>query len=505
MLCMTGSRHQAPKAEVLALLLAVLATMLLPLTVNVDAHLDPPDDPALAVNVYLRSLELLQDEDDGVDGNAELIITWLVSHEAHGSAAGVITIDDFDWDVEQSRTLDAYLYGHVECSPLNRVMLDVQVAEDDTDLATTIVAGVAGAVGGVVAGFLTTGAAIAVGAAGGGSGLVSMFAGLNGVDDLGRAALTVTSPGTYRLRGQGFVAVLEVTVATMSGSACAQPEPVPAELPEGVDRSLDERLETGQRSFAALREAVQQSSTIGFEEGNPASLSNMDVATLRSELPRRILLGEVDPRVTIAVKMAADLSGGSRLSREALGDLYAARSLASAGEHALSLDSYEAAWILSLKTIFRVEAAPASGITVSVVDEDGRPVDNVAVDVYRGDQLVLSVKPEDGKVENVTLEPGEYMVSVKTRFLSTDVGLASATFNVEEDANLTVVVSSIIVPVKWIPALGNLMISLFFGLFSGQLAGRAVAGKKAGTRRAVGLAAGLAALVLSFVILQGLL
>ncbi len=492
--------------KVLALLLIVSGATLLPLTLNVEAHLDPPDDPALAVNVYLKSLELLQDEDDGIDGTAELIITWLVSHEAHDSAAGVITIDDFDWDVEQSRALDLYLYGHVECSPLNRLMLDIQVGEDDTDLATTIVAGVAGAVGSVVAAFLTSGTAVAVGAAGGGSGLISMFAGLNGMDDLGRAVLTVTSPGTYRLRGQGFVAVIEVTVATMGGSACAQPEPVPAELPEGVDRGLNERLEMGMRSFAVLEEAVQQSSMIGFEDGNPAGLSNVDITALRSELPRRILLGEVDPRVTIAVKMAADVSGGSPSSREALGSLYDARSLASAGDYLSSLNSYKAAWTLSLKTVFGDgRAVPAAGITVSVIDENGRPVDGIVVDMYQGDRLVLSARPEDGRVDNVTLEPGEYTVRVKTRFLGTDVDLASATLDAERVSNLTVVVSSIVVPVEWIPALGNLMVSLLLGLVSGQLAGKTMAGRDVKSRRIVGLATGMAVLTASFVLLQGLL
>ena len=494
------------KANVL-LVVVVLATVL-PLTMSVEGHLDPPSSPSLTVDVYLKNIRLLEDQDDGIDGNAELIIGWLVSHEAHGSRAGVVTIDDFNWDYEQSRDLNLHLYSHVECSPLNRIILDVQVKEDDSDAITTIIAGVGAAVGGVVAGVLTTGTAVVVGIAGGASGLVSLFASLNAVDDLGRALLTVTGPGTYKLRGQGFEATFEVTVSSRPNPACSPPQPAPAaSLPEGVDRSLEERVEQGRSSFDTLRDAVRRASTVGAEAGNPADLSNEEVEEMRSVLPRTILLDVVDPWITLVAKMAADTSGGSPASSEALGRLYEARSLASRGEFDLAIDSYEAAWMVSVKEIFGDcrYGGTVTGAMISVVDENRRPVKNVVVELYRGSDPVLSVEPEDGVVRNFALEPGAYQVRVKTKFLGMGVDVASATLNLEESTNLTVVVYSMLVPIEWIPALGNLVVALLLGAVSSQIAGRALSSRDERTRRIISIAAGLGVIIVSFTLLQGLL
>jgi hypothetical protein len=98
--------------------------------------LDPPGPPAIQVVVEVTGVATDQDEDDGIDDNAEIEIDFIVAHAGHVGAHGTDKrlSDDYDWDTYSGAIQGVgpvELYDHEECSPMNKITVSVVMEEDD--------------------------------------------------------------------------------------------------------------------------------------------------------------------------------------------------------------------------------------------------------------------------------------------------------------------------------------------------------------------------------------
>jgi hypothetical protein len=121
-----------PLPRLVAAVLVALVSAL-PLVAPSRAHFDPPGQP-IRVQVRATGVAPNQDEDDGPDGNAELSITYFVNHRGHQTEKGrTVLTTDYDWDERQRKLqpVDALLYEHLECSPMNEVKVFLRLWEDD--------------------------------------------------------------------------------------------------------------------------------------------------------------------------------------------------------------------------------------------------------------------------------------------------------------------------------------------------------------------------------------
>lgn len=445
-----------------------------------EADFDPPSNPPIQVDVTLKKITLQQDQDDGIDGNAEVVIGFTVAHTNHDNNAGSITIDDFNWDAGSSRDLNIAIYSHVECTKFTGVILTIQVVEDDSDIFATVTLTVVAVIAGIVATVASTGTAVVAAVVGGGSVLGALGFQLNSSEDLGQGSDSTTTAGTRTLKtrgsGGGTDIEYEVKLTTLSESNdCAgQPVRTASVIP---DSSM--RLEEGSAQFATLRETIGQASTITVEAGNPRGLTTTQMAGLQTEFPRALLQTLVDPWMTLIVKLGTDVGGENLVALDAIED---ARDAISAGDFLGAVDLYEQAWSVSLGRIFSsgVIGGPSS-VTIDVVDSlTGELPNNVVVEVLQGSVPVFSTVSSGGSAETI-LAPGTYSVSVKTRVFGFPINLASQQFSVVGPTHLTVTVSALFIPVNLIPNAAFAAVSLIPGLVVNSFSKRLL--RKRGFRR----------------------
>ncbi len=482
--------------------------------VQVYSHLDKPDNPPIYVKVYVESVGLFESWDDWFDGNAELIVLVAVDHHYHDNVGSVITIDDFNWDYERivevdgiegkERYLGKRIYQHIECSPMNDVTLSVVIKEDDSDTATTIISGVIAIVGGIIVTVLSKGTALLVAGGAGLSGIASLISGTRSVEELGSSALTVASPGTYAVKTEhGFVRFrVEVDTLSSSSYSCGlherreaptpttttenmttttkekhvpsehTPIKLPRETLESIHRSLDERLSEGERLFQELRGILRDIFNMGPEPGN-TELTPKEIEADRDKLARTTL-DILDPWILLVVKMGLDLSNASARAVEALDSLYHARDLASRGMYLESVDYYEEAWRLSMEIIFgrTSQRYSSSSLSIKVVDGDMDAVENVIVELYRDGALMMSTAPINGVIEDIPLKPGLYIIKVSSEILGFKLHLTSTPIEVNGPTTITIHISSILIPVDYIPVIGYFIIAFLISSTVSRVFGR---------------------------------
>ncbi len=128
------------KAEYSITLVIITILIASTLTEPVKAHLDPPSNPKIKVEVWVTSITLLSDQDDG-GGDAEIVAILHTAQKNHDNNSIMIRIDDFDWDDGPTRIIDKKIYEHEECSPLSDITLYAEVMEEDQDIITDLLVG----------------------------------------------------------------------------------------------------------------------------------------------------------------------------------------------------------------------------------------------------------------------------------------------------------------------------------------------------------------------------
>jgi hypothetical protein len=131
-----------------SLVIGLLACLTAPAAAQQD-HLDPPGPPKWEEFVYLHSLRLLEDLDDGFlffDGDTELLVRVQIAHPGHAGGEAVFAIEDIDMDPPYEtlyHVLDGTLteperkggkvrvYHHLECDPLPGVDFTITAWELD--------------------------------------------------------------------------------------------------------------------------------------------------------------------------------------------------------------------------------------------------------------------------------------------------------------------------------------------------------------------------------------
>ncbi len=122
-----------------ALLLTVLVILMMVVS-PVGAHFDPPGQPAVQVNVYLLGVSLNEDMDDGLNGYADIIGSYKVTHKGHTRREGKIDMIYYDWDTLKGRMgyiPKRLLYSHKECSPVSELTVDISMEEYNTVFSNT--------------------------------------------------------------------------------------------------------------------------------------------------------------------------------------------------------------------------------------------------------------------------------------------------------------------------------------------------------------------------------
>jgi len=201
-------------------------------------HPDPPRNPAIQTVIDVAELTFLTDQDDGVDGCAELLLIVQVNWGgSHGVSSWLLskTIDMDDgtrWVVFPPRVPN--VFSHTECSPVFEPAIDTYGYELDGDLCwlselvVTAGGGALGAVGGPAGAAL--GASIAYLTA-------DLLSELNGNDVLVRNTdYTFTADINYI--DLGFQSFCEAPRAAVPGAAVPAPPggavpPPPSDYPVG--------------------------------------------------------------------------------------------------------------------------------------------------------------------------------------------------------------------------------------------------------------------------------
>ncbi|MBO8174509.1 MAG: hypothetical protein H0Z18_04560 [Thermococcus sp.] len=123
-------------------IMSTLLVALLLLLSLVQAHFDPPDSPAIQVNVYLVGIALTEDMDDGWNGYADIIGKYKVVHKNHESKDGKIDMIYYDWDTLKGKIgyiPKRLLYSHKECSPMEEITVEVDLEEYNSILSNSAV------------------------------------------------------------------------------------------------------------------------------------------------------------------------------------------------------------------------------------------------------------------------------------------------------------------------------------------------------------------------------
>lgn len=124
------------------LVIGMAACLVIP--VDAFAHLDPPSPKKIKVTVTLDKLKLLEDQDDGLplfNNDAEVFLSWAISHHTHGTNSGIERNDDLDFDPPTNGewNINKVIWTHIECDPLAPISVNFNVLESDQllDTATT--------------------------------------------------------------------------------------------------------------------------------------------------------------------------------------------------------------------------------------------------------------------------------------------------------------------------------------------------------------------------------
>jgi hypothetical protein len=239
-----------------------------------NAHWDAPGPPSIRVSVLLDRVTLYsQFPDDGIDNNAELVLTWTANQSPihPGSQIGSLTNDALgcqalpcDWNVVPPQVL----YGHDECTPMARINLGFKLIEDDTDAWQKIAEDI-GHIAEYVGQFPTGPIAEAANFIA----TILLLVSLNGDDEWGEGATVVDTTGTRisRIFGEeGREATLQyrTTTAVIDGDPCSvPPRPERPPVPTGDGRVVI------LSKYDAWRSLLTQALLVQPEPGNPGALT----------------------------------------------------------------------------------------------------------------------------------------------------------------------------------------------------------------------------------------
>lgn len=121
-------------AVINSIIISTLIASMLLIPISAFSHLDPPSPHKHKVTVTLDSLQLLEDQDDGIDGNAEVTLSWSIVYATHDKAAGIESIDNLDFDPPATTgqwNINKVMLTHIDCEPLEQIVVNFQVVEGD--------------------------------------------------------------------------------------------------------------------------------------------------------------------------------------------------------------------------------------------------------------------------------------------------------------------------------------------------------------------------------------
>ncbi len=245
---------------------------------------DPPGPPPIEVRIEILAVELLQDQDDGVDGNAELLLVVKAKSNA-GSISAEAYTTDLNWDETNRWIIARMLTLGKECSPPSRVIISASLAEVDNGAKEQVVnilktaaqaalfkmwKGWPGAATSIAGGVMTAGLLY-----------------LNGNDDLGKGAVALEGEkdGIILLDGPDGSARVEVGIhvdVLKDEGQCKTPPPPLTEV-------LTEKVRDFKKIIAKVFEPLKESYwtifyEVNYEKGNPAGLSGTQMRELRKSL-----------------------------------------------------------------------------------------------------------------------------------------------------------------------------------------------------------------------------
>lgn len=322
--------------------LAVCMALLLGLWPSnaVFAHVDPPGAPTLIVVGDGLRLTLTEDEDDGFDFDSELVLLLNGTHHLHGQGTAKFENYSYDEDSGQPWAIAKpnNFWTHVECTPRNELLAAAAVIEIDTSSATSqVVFSVSSALAGAAVGAMYGSAGGPVGTILGGlAGLgVSLLPLLNGDDDLGVGAVAVPANGAALIQTRGADGGTNIVVfgatGTINDTQCSTPQPV-------TDLTPRQRADL---VFPYLEAAMAQAGEITVEPGNPAALTEAQVADIRLTLVRMAV--GVGGMVTGAeIELARGYAGVDRAIEHYLSGLELA-----AEDPAAALEAFESAFVVA--------------------------------------------------------------------------------------------------------------------------------------------------------------
>jgi len=277
---------------------------------------DPPGPPPIGISVEVLSVELLQDQDDGLDGNAELILVVSARSRA-GSAIIAASKDDLNWDETHVWTVAESAVLGQECTPASDIVFVGTLAELDNGVKEQVLnilrvavrtafmtwwSGWAGAAGSLAAGLVS-----------------STVLYLNGNDDLGTGSTVLTggSWGTISLNGADGSAQIRVTSRVdqlPDRGQCGAPQ---KQVPEGKE---EQTKYDKNRIIAKVFEPLKESYwtifyEVEYEKGNPAGLSRSQILALQKSLLSYYLRWPESIAALLiadAYRRGADVSGAVR-------------------------------------------------------------------------------------------------------------------------------------------------------------------------------------------------
>jgi hypothetical protein len=122
-------------SKLLLFALFAFSGLFIPPTVSY-AHYDPKGLPPIRVEVELISLQIDDDWDDGMDGDAEIVMGTLLLHGERASHGKQHDVTEWsDWDTEKggdrSKWINKIIHRHIQCNPKSPVSIGFKVMESD--------------------------------------------------------------------------------------------------------------------------------------------------------------------------------------------------------------------------------------------------------------------------------------------------------------------------------------------------------------------------------------
>jgi len=240
----------------------------------------PKPGDKVKVTVTLDSFKLLEDQDDGADGNAEIVLGWVAGQDGVGSNHGTEVKDDLNWDVSPEWKIDKKIWEGEDCWPMKKVIVVFTVVESDQMTELDTIANVAGAVAGIAQYIPKIGKGIKI---------VSVVAKalpkvaklINGDDDLGGNTDSALAPGTYKTitKGEDGSAEITWTVKIEVISKCPSPQPpTPPPSPKVPVKEFGE----------AIRDILEKVPHSKMESGTP-DITLEEFESLKREAPQQIM------------------------------------------------------------------------------------------------------------------------------------------------------------------------------------------------------------------------